>query len=787
MKSSVKYAKWLTRITIVLTVLGLVCVGRSLASTSGVVLSFGDNGVGQTGLGNTSGETLVATPIDTTNLGGVTVTRVAAGNAHSLLVVSDGSAFTFGLNGNGQAGLGSTVNALVATAIDTTNLAGKTVTSVGGGESHSLLVADGAAFSFGFNGAGRTGLGFDDNGNTLSATPIDTINLLGATVTQTSAGFRHSLLLTNDGDVYSFGANVAGATGLGTTVNNTFVATALDTTHLGDAVVKDIAAGERFSLILDDDGTAYSFGANDVGQGGLGPVLGTAVATPIDTTNLTGKTITQVAAGRFHSLLLADDGTVFSFGSNAEGQTGLGIDVGVTNIATQIDTTNLDGKTITKVAAGDRLSLLLTDDGSVFSFGSNRFGQTGLGTASGWTTVATPIDATHLEGMRVTDIAAGHGHGLLLATPVPEPGSMVLLLLAGSAFCIVTFRRASLGISLAILFAALLLTSGVAWADHKTGHGGVGGKPGGDTGAGELQLVELDPNGLAYAVNSAGVVAGSSNGVAGYWNAGDADPSFAPLPGGSNGFAYAVNDAGQFAGGTQGLPTYWASSTAEPFSLTVPTGFTRGWANGISDNGVIVGELDDGDELSAAVWRVVEDAVIGPAVLGVAGANGVASMSSNADRIVGRAADDSFGHIAAAWNVTLHTDGSFDVGDAVNLALGQSAEAFAVAEDGDATGIIKWGGGVENTAFLIRHGTMELLPSGGRNQYGVGYDLNSTDVVGVTARSRMSDAQIATQWDSRGRRHDLTRDFFGDDWTTTVARGINDEEYWSDTDQAAHG
>ena len=36
------------------------------------------------------------------------------------------------------------------------------------------------------------------------------------------------------------------------------------------------------------------------------------MATPIDTTNLAGKTITQVAAGEHHSLLLADDGSVFS-------------------------------------------------------------------------------------------------------------------------------------------------------------------------------------------------------------------------------------------------------------------------------------------------------------------------------------------------------------------------------------------------------------------------------------------------------------------------------------------
>ena len=63
------------------------------------------------------------------------------------------------------------------------------------------------------------------------------------------------------------------------------------------------------------------------------------------------KSITQAAAGYLHSLLLADDGTVFSFGLNEDGRTGLGTTSGNTLIATPIDTTNLTGKTIT---AGSR-------------------------------------------------------------------------------------------------------------------------------------------------------------------------------------------------------------------------------------------------------------------------------------------------------------------------------------------------------------------------------------------------------------------------------------------------
>jgi alpha-tubulin suppressor-like RCC1 family protein len=394
--------------------------------------SFGRNGRGRTGLGTSSGETSIATPIVTTNLGGETITQVATGEFHSLLV-TDGGAFSFGFNGNGQTGQGTTTDPLIATPIDTTNLAGKTVTQMTGGELHSLLLADdGTVFSFGWNGSGRTGLGMFDDSDTLIATPIDTTNLAGKTITNMAAGERHSLLLADDGTVFSFGNNGNGATGLGTTAESALVATPIDTTNLAGVTITQVAAGELHSLLLADDGTVFSFGESDRGQGGLGPFLGSLIATPIDTTNLAGKTITQMAAGRSHSLLLADDGTVFSFGSNNEGQTGLGIE-GFTNtrVATPIDTTNLAGKTITQVAAGDRLSLLLADDGTVFSFGSNRFSQLGLGTNISRTALATPIDMTNLTGLRVIGIAAGESHSLLLAVPVPEPGGMALFLLAG--------------------------------------------------------------------------------------------------------------------------------------------------------------------------------------------------------------------------------------------------------------------------------------------------------------------------------------------------------------------
>src|SRR5689334_3810001 len=55
---------------------------------------------------------------------------------------------------------------------------------------------------------------------------------------------------------------------------------------------------------------------------------GTSVATPLDLSNLGGKLPTHVSAGSSHALILTADGTVFAWGTNIDGRTGLGLTTG---------------------------------------------------------------------------------------------------------------------------------------------------------------------------------------------------------------------------------------------------------------------------------------------------------------------------------------------------------------------------------------------------------------------------------------------------------------------------
>ncbi|TWU26120.1 RCC1 domain-containing protein [Bythopirellula polymerisocia] len=406
-------------------------------SYAGRAFSFGDGERGNTGLGVATYATASATPIVTPNFNGNAIKQVSAGSAYSLILGDDGAVYSFGWNFNGRTGLGLTdleSNTFSPTEIDMSSLVGETVAKVETGGTFSLLLTeDGDVFSFGDNSAGQAGVGTNVS-EVPTASPINKTYIQNRAISQISAGSHHGLLLADDGSVFSFGRSTHGQTGLGTD-NDVLIPTPINSSYFNGKTIVQVSAGNSYSLLLADDGTVFSFGDNGGGQTGLGTTNFDALfPTPIDTSNLTGKKIVQISAFDATSFLLADDGTVFSFGDNANGRAGLGSVIQTALVATPIDSTNLAGKKIVEVSAGDDHSLLLADDGTAFSFGRNEhWGQTGLGTTVGDTFIATPIDVSNLGSRTITQVSAGGLHSLLLT--VPEPPSFALLGLVLGASC----------------------------------------------------------------------------------------------------------------------------------------------------------------------------------------------------------------------------------------------------------------------------------------------------------------------------------------------------------------
>jgi alpha-tubulin suppressor-like RCC1 family protein len=376
----------------------LIAVERTDAQTKGEVWAWGWNDDGQLGDGtNTSSNT----PLQVSGLSDVQA--VAGGDFHSLALKNDGTVWAWGANGDGQLGDGTAGNKRT-TPVQVRNLSD--VQAVAGGWLFSLaLKNNGTVWGWGSNAAGQLGDGTISNQRN---TPVQVSDL--SDVQAIDAGTVHSLALKNDGTVWAWGRNAEGQLGVGTF--DFFYTTPVQVSNLSD--VQAIAAGDRYSLALKNDGTVWAWGSNDEGQ--LGDGTSTSSNTPVQVSGLSD--VQDIAAGGFHALALKNDGTVWGWGRNVEGQLGDGTN---TQSNTPVQVSGLSD--VQAVAGGWSHSLALKNDGTVWGWGRNAEGQRGDGTNN--YSYNTPLQVSGLSG--VQDIAAGAYHSLAVPpdATLPEVSSTI--------------------------------------------------------------------------------------------------------------------------------------------------------------------------------------------------------------------------------------------------------------------------------------------------------------------------------------------------------------------------
>ena len=119
---------------------------------------------------------------------------------------------------------------------------------------------------------------------------------------------------------------------------------------------------------------------------------------------LTGAT--AIAGGEYHTIAIKNDGTVWAWGYNMYGQLGDGT---TTYRTTPVQVSGLTGATA--IAGGENHTIAIKNDGAVWAWGRNEYGQ--LGDSTG-TNRATPVQVSGLAG--VVAVAGGWSHSLALKT-----------------------------------------------------------------------------------------------------------------------------------------------------------------------------------------------------------------------------------------------------------------------------------------------------------------------------------------------------------------------------------
>lgn len=222
-------------------------------------------------------------------------------------------------------------------------------------------------------------------------------------IIENSSGGGQALAVTADGRLFAWGRNDYGQVGNGQIdeYNNIGVNKPVQVQGLSNIIAA--AGGREHSLALKGDGTIWAWGSNWSGQLGVTTIYDESKHTsPAQVLQITG--VTAIAAGGDHSMALKSDGTVWTWGSNYYGQLGYGTS-NWSKVPEQVP-----GLTdVIAISAGERHSLALKKDGTVWAWGYNTYGELGIGTNANQ---YAPAQVIGLKG--IIGISAGNDHSIAL-------------------------------------------------------------------------------------------------------------------------------------------------------------------------------------------------------------------------------------------------------------------------------------------------------------------------------------------------------------------------------------
>ena len=236
------------------------------------------------------------------------------------------------------------------------------------------------------------------------STPIKVKALSDKKVTQVVAGNSHTVVVTSEGSILSWGSNLYGKTGHG--VTNEYQSLPKILQGLSSKIVVFVSASEDHTACLTGDAHMFSWGKGEFGRLGHGDEENRTNPQRVEA--MVDKKIKHLDCGFCHTAACDEDGAMYTFGQGSYGQLGHGTkEKELTPVLLQ----SLEEQSIVQVAAGLAHTLALTFDGRVYSWGNGDNGRLGHESESA---SLTPVLIEHLKGQKVVEITSFHAHNIAL-------------------------------------------------------------------------------------------------------------------------------------------------------------------------------------------------------------------------------------------------------------------------------------------------------------------------------------------------------------------------------------
>ncbi|AAS53327.1 AFL045Cp [Eremothecium gossypii ATCC 10895] len=254
-----------------------------------------------------------------------------------------------------------------------------------------------------------------------------------------AVGGMHCLALDSDNNVWSWGTNDSGALGRDTSgaaeqlrdmdaaessddedgdlneLEATPTMLPRDSLPLDTQKVVQLAATDNLSCVLFENGDVYAWGTFRCNEGILGFYQDAIESqrSPWKLPSFSGSRIVQMAPGKDHILFLDEHGVVYAWGNGQQYQLGRKIMERSRLRTLDPRAFGLDG--VKYIASGENHSFALADDGRLFAWGLNQFGQCGISNeVEDGAMVTVPTEVLLPPDVKVESIAAGEHHSIVL-------------------------------------------------------------------------------------------------------------------------------------------------------------------------------------------------------------------------------------------------------------------------------------------------------------------------------------------------------------------------------------